>query len=84
MALIREFLAEIDARWKPLGGEPISLQVIGSTALMLQTDYDRGTKDSDVLESAGVSGAVGKRLLALAGKETDIEKQFRSFIRQPA
>ena len=78
MALIREFLAEIDARWK------ISLQVIGSTALMLQTDYDRGTKDSDVLESAGVSGAVGKRLLALAGKETDIEKQFRSFIRQPA
>lgn len=42
MALIREFLTEIDAKWNPIGGEPILLQVIGSAALMLQCDYGRG------------------------------------------
>ena len=51
MALIKEFLTEIDAKWKPIGGEPILLQVIGSAALMLQCDYERGTKDGDVLEA---------------------------------
>jgi len=51
VVLIKEFLKAIDARWKPVGGEPLALQVIGSAALMLQTNYDRGTKDSDVLES---------------------------------
>jgi len=35
VALIKEFLTEIDARWKPIGGEPFTLQVIGSAALML-------------------------------------------------
>lgn len=80
MALIKEFLAEVDARWKPLGGEPVALQIIGSAALMLQTDYDRGTKDSDVLESSGISEVVKAQLLALAGKETEIDKQFRMHI----
>ncbi|MDE2313911.1 MAG: hypothetical protein KGL04_07040, partial [Elusimicrobia bacterium] len=80
MALIREFLKAIDARWKPIGGEPLALQVIGSAALMLQTDYDRGTKDSDVLESRSGPAAIKEQLIALAGKETDIHKQFRIHI----
>lgn len=45
MKLIREFLSEIDAHWKPIGAVPIRLRIIGSAALMLQTDYQRGTKD---------------------------------------
>lgn len=80
MALIREFLTEIDARWKPIGEEPITLQVIGSAALMLQTDYDRGTKDGDVLESRNGPAAIKEQLIALAGKNTDIHIQFRVHI----
>lgn len=80
MALIRDFLAEIDARWKPIGEEPITLQVIGSAALMLQTTYDRGTKDGDVLESRDGSPEIKKQLLALAGPGTKMHKQFRVYI----
>ena len=80
MALIREFLSAIDAQWKPLGEEPITLRVIGSAALMLQCDYERGTKDGDILESKEVSPAVQARLLALADKGTAIHAQFRIYI----
>ena len=45
---IERFLLDIDAKW-PSGGPKIALRVLGSTALMLQTSYLRGTKDSDVL-----------------------------------
>ena len=80
MALIRNFLAEIDSRWKPIGEEPITLQIIGSGALMLQTAYDRGTKDGDVLESRHGSPEIKTQLLALAGKGTDMHKQLRVYI----
>lgn len=80
MALIGNFLAEIDARWKPTGEEPIRLQIIGSAALMLQAAYERGTKDGDVLESGLGSPAIKERLLALAGPGTDMHRQFRVYI----
>ncbi len=80
MALIKEFLAEIDARWKPIGGEPITLQVIGSAALMLQTSYRRGTKDGDVLESRDGPAALEEQLLSLAGPKTVLHDQFRVYI----
>ncbi len=77
---IKDFLIEIDLKWKPLGAEPVLLQVIGSAALMLQCDYERGTKDGDVLESGEVSPPVKKQLKNLAGKGTDIHKQFHIYI----
>ena len=80
MARIRQFLCEIDARWKPLGGEPFTLQVIGSAALMLRCDYDRGTKDGDILESKDLPAAVKAQLLALADKGSDLHKDFRIYI----
>ncbi|MBI5881770.1 MAG: hypothetical protein HZB91_01500 [Elusimicrobia bacterium] len=80
MALIREFLAEIDAQWKPVGGEPITLQVIGSAALMLRCDYERGTKDGDILESKELPPVVKAQLMALADKGTAIHAQFRLYI----
>lgn len=80
MAPIREFLSAIDARWKPIGPEPLALQIIGSAALMLQTDYDRGTKDGDVLESRHDAAAIKDQLLVLAGRNTDISKQFSIYI----
>lgn len=80
MNLIKRFLAEIDARWTPIGVEPIPLQLIGSAALMLQTDYERGTKDGDVLESRNGPAAIKEQLLAPAGKETALHKEFRVYI----
>lgn len=68
MSPLKELLTEIDARWKPLGGEPVALQIIGSAALMLQTVYDRGTKDGDVLGSRDGSAAVDEQLRALVAR----------------
>lgn len=69
---IREFLAAVDARWQAVGTEPITLQLIGSAALMLQCDYDRGTKDGDILESKILPPGAKAQLLALADKGTDL------------
>ncbi|PCI31284.1 MAG: hypothetical protein COB53_13495 [Elusimicrobia bacterium] len=80
MALIREFLEAIDKKWKPVGTEPITLEIIGSAALMLQCDYERGTKDADVLENKDGPPEIKEQLLSLAEKETDIYKQFRIYI----
>lgn len=80
MALIENFLKDIDSKWKPLGGEPFPLQIIGSAALMLQTDYIRGTKDSDVLESRDGSPGIKEQLEALAGKKTDLHLRHGLYI----
>ncbi len=40
-----DFFVELDAAWAPLGAAPLSLHLIGSTALMLQTSYQRGTPE---------------------------------------
>lgn len=77
MALIEALFEELDRRWKPVGGGRLRLKVIGSAALMLQTKYDRGTKDGDVLETEGITPEVKERLLALAGKGTEFHKRFR-------
>jgi len=37
---------------------------------LLQTDYVRGTKDSDVLETIDMAPEVKQALLALAGEDT--------------
>ncbi|MBO6940118.1 MAG: hypothetical protein JJ863_34420 [Deltaproteobacteria bacterium] len=57
-----------------------TLRIIGSTALMLQTDYERGTKDSDVLETAELDGATKERLLLLAGKGTVLAQRWRLYL----
>jgi hypothetical protein len=76
---IEIFLLDIDAEW-PAGGSKILLRVIGSTALMLQTPYSRGTKDSDVLGVDPVIGRVADALLALAGKDTDLHRKRRVYL----
>ena len=76
---IELFLLNIDAEW-PAGGPKILFRVIGSTALMLQTAYSRGTKDSDVLGVDPVIGQVGDALLALAGKDTDLHRKRRVYL----
>lgn len=68
--MVEGLLREIDGAWSPLPTARLTLRIIGSTALFLQTDYRRGTKDSDVLETAELSAALQGRLIALAGKGT--------------
>ena len=80
VALIEELLGELDRRWRPTGEGKIRLCVIGSAALVLQTKYDRGTKDGDVLETQDITAEVKQKLLAIAGKGTDIHARFKIYL----
>jgi hypothetical protein len=76
---IDPFLLDLDAQW-PTGGPKIPLKVIGSTALMLQTDHVRGTKDSDVLGVDPVQGQVAEDLIALAGEHTRFHRKHQVYL----
>lgn len=80
MSAVRNFFLEVDRLWKPLGPGKIALRVIGSGALLLQTDYQRGTKDGDVLESLALTPDIKERLRTLAGKNTDLHKRTRLYL----
>lgn len=80
MALIEDFFLSLDGRWKPAGREPITLQLIGSAALILQSDYFRGTNDGDILESHDIVPDIKQALLELAGRGSDIHRQTRLFL----
>lgn len=70
---IEELLQAVDARWvPPAGSARIVLRVLGQSALFLQTGYERGTRDGDILETQEVCGAVGRQLEALAGQGTEL------------
>jgi hypothetical protein len=47
---------------------------------MLQTGYERGTKDSDVLETNAITNAVKERLLALGGEGSDLHRRHRLYV----
>jgi hypothetical protein len=80
MTPIEFFLKEIDELWVSSGADKITLRVIGSTALMMQTGYNRGTKDRDVLEADALAGDVGKRLLELAGQGSRLHQKYRVYL----
>jgi hypothetical protein len=80
MAIIEDFFRDIDARWKSPAEDRIELRVIGCAALMLQGDYDRGTKDSDVLETSLLTTATQEQLLHLAGKNTELHDRHKLYI----
>jgi hypothetical protein len=79
MKSVEEFLKEIDRQWK-LPGARICLRIIGSSALMLRAHYDRGTKDSDVLETDAVTPEVKRQLIEAAGKGTDAHRRHGLYI----
>ena len=80
MSLVSDFLKEIDQRWSATGSDKIRLRIIGSTALMLQTGYERATKDSDVLETATLTKEIKDGLLALAGKGTELHRRRNIYL----
>ena len=80
MSAITNLFIEIDRLWKPQESGKIKLRVIGSGAILLQTDYERGTKDGDVLESLELTSGIKERLRTLAGKNTDLHKRTRLYL----
>jgi uncharacterized nucleotidyltransferase DUF6036 len=78
--LVDDLFRDLDARWGTPPPAKIRLRIIGSSALMLQTDYERGTTDSDVLETTNLSDGVRKRMLYLAGEGTTLHQRHRLYI----
>lgn len=76
----RSFFQDIDRRWESAREEKLRLRVIGSAALMLQTDYVRGTKDSDILETTELAAADKNRLLELAGVGSRVAQRHRMYL----
>lgn len=79
MSALRRFFEEIDAAWVRAEHPPVTLSVIGSTALMLQTAYSRITKDSDVIETDLLPSARAD-LLAIAGPDSALFQRHRLYI----
>jgi hypothetical protein len=77
---ISEFLKDVDRRWTPTADQKIRLRVIGSAALMLQTGYERGTKDSDVLETDSITPDIKAQLLQLAGPNSELYDRHRIYV----
>lgn len=78
--MIKEFFTELDNKWTLQTSESILLRIIGSTALFLQFDYSRGTKDTDILELENLTPTIQKELLRLSGKESTLYKKYRIYL----
>jgi hypothetical protein len=77
---ISDFLKDVDRRWAPISDQKIRLRIIGSAALMLQTGYERGTKDSDVLETDWITQDIKAQLLQLGGPDSELYERHRIYI----
>jgi hypothetical protein len=80
VSTIRNLILELDRLWPIKGGEKSLLRIIGSAALMLQTPYERATKDGDILEIASLTPEIKSQLLRLAGKDTSLHKKHRMYL----
>lgn len=81
MDSIKDFLRDIDRSWESASsGHRIKLQVFGCSALLLQTSYQRLTKDSDVLETSDHTAEVKAQLERLAGRGTKLHALHRLYI----
>ncbi len=80
MSQVDDFFRDLDRSWPLPAGAPITLRLLGSTALILQTSFQRGTKDSDILETDEITAEIESALLAVAGKDTDIHRRNRMYL----
>jgi hypothetical protein len=80
VSVIEDFFGELDREWSSTPSSPIHLRVIGCGALLLQTDYERGTKDGDVLETPELSGGIRDRLLKLAGRGSPLHRRRNIYL----
>jgi hypothetical protein len=64
----------------PLAAEKIRLPIISAAALLLQTDYERRAKDSDVLETAELDEGIRRRLPARGPSEAKLAEMIEEAI----
>jgi hypothetical protein len=76
---VHDLIRAIDQAWSGSDSK-ILLRIIGASALGLRTGYDRGTKDSDVLETAELDRETKARLLELAGPDKPLAKRHQIYI----
>jgi hypothetical protein len=80
MSMVEDFLREVDAAWRWPAPRKIRLRVMGSAALLLQSDYRRGTKDSDVYETIDLSEETKEHLRELAGLGSPLHKRRKLYL----
>lgn len=81
MSDIEALLRAVDSRWRPIEPERrVTLKLIGQTALYLQCDYERGTKDGDVLETDELTKPIQDQLRNLAGRGSRMAIQHGMYI----
>lgn len=78
MQTVERLLVDVSNAWE-LETRP-TLKIIGCSALLLRTNYDRGTKDSDVLQTASLDRASREHLLALSGQGTPLAKRWGVYV----
>lgn len=75
MLPLEEFFHDLDKTWGASQKTRVRLNLIGSSALLLQTSYRRGTKDADVLEIPPLDENTSTALRNVAGKDTALHKR---------
>lgn len=80
MVPLSDLLLEVDRLWVPISDGRVCLRIIGASALMLQTSYNRGTKDGDVLETDALAEPLKRQLLTLAGENSSLHQKHRMYI----
>ena len=83
MTLLGDFFEELDGLWSAADAKlrgKTRLRLLGSAALMFQTSYARGTKDSDILETNDLTEATKRRLLERAGKGSQLHTKHRIYL----
>ena len=78
--IINQFFREIDREWEDLKAEKIRLNIIGSSAILLQSPYNRGTKDSDILETSQITPEIEKKLIEIGGKGSKLQRVFHLYL----
>lgn len=80
MSQVEDFFRDLDRSWPLPAGAPVTLRLLGSTALILQTNFQRGTKDGDILETDQITVEIESALLGFAGKGTSIHRRHRMYL----
>jgi hypothetical protein len=80
MQRVKDFFSEIDQQWPHGAPNKVRLHVIGSGALMLQTNYQRGTNDSDILAMTDLAAETQQHLRQLAGVNSELAARRRMYI----
>lgn len=77
MSTARALLGEIATAWAL---SPVTLHLIGATALALTVGHDRGTRDADVLTMIDLGPDAQAHLLTLAGPGTRLAQRWKMHV----